>query len=47
MLSSFTGLFIIMFIRLNELARFNLNVKQKQVKATEVSEWNLASLQYA
>lgn len=40
MLSSFTGLFIIiiLFIRLNELARFNLNVKQKQVKATEVSE---------
>lgn len=42
--SSFTGLFIIWFIRLNKLARFNLAVKQKQLKAAEVSEWSLASL---
>lgn len=42
----FTGLFIIiiLFIRLNKLAGLNHNVKQEQPKATEVSEWNLASL---
>lgn len=42
----FTGLFIIiiLFIKLNKLAGLNHNVKQEQPKATEVSEWNLASL---
>lgn len=46
MLSVFTALFIIriLLIRLNKLAKFDLNVKQKQSKATEVSELNLAYL---
>lgn len=51
MFSIFTALFIIriLFIRLNKLARFDLSVKQKQPKATEVSEliWLILQSMYA